>query len=77
MNYDHMVEKTDLILKNLSKFLNTKKDNKTDLIINRENGNRKINIKDRLKNRNYIQKQISYKYIKIFNYLEKIYEKKN
>tara|TARA_Y100000294_G_scaffold153008_1_gene151647 strand:- start:299 stop:1249 length:951 start_codon:yes stop_codon:yes gene_type:complete len=77
VNYDHMVGKTDLILKNLSKFLNTKKDNKTDLIINRENGNRKINIKDRLKNRNYIQKQISYKYIKIFNYLEKIYEKKN
>ena len=40
-----MVEKTDYIISQLSKFLGTKSDKKTDLVIKRENGNRIINQK--------------------------------
>ena len=71
-----MVEKTDYIIDKLSKFLGTTLDKKTNNIIKRENGNREINLKDRLNNRKYILKNISTNYKKIFNQLEKVYEKK-
>jgi len=77
LNYDTMVEKTDYIISQLSKFLGTKSDKKTDLVIKRENGNRIINQKSRLNNRKNIQKLISINYLSILNKLEKIYEKKN
>lgn len=76
LNYDTMVEKTDYIIDKLSKFLGTTLDKKTNNIIKRENGNREINLKDRLNNRKYILKNISTNYKKIFNQLEKVYEKK-
>ena len=75
VNFDEMTEKTDFTVKNISKFLNTKQDNKTNTIINKENGNRKIDTKDRLVKRDHILRQVSNKYHKIFINLEKIYEK--
>ena len=72
-----MVEKTDYIISRLSKFLGTKSDKKTNLIIKRENGNRIIKKENRLCNKKNIEKHISIKYLNILNKLEKIYEKKN
>ena len=77
LNYDIMVEKTDYIISRLSKFLGTKSDKKTNLIIKRENGNRIINQESRLNNRKNIEKLISINYLNILNKLEKVYEKKN
>ena len=72
-----MVEKTDYIISRLSKFLGTKSDKKTNLIIKeRKCGNRIIKKENRLCNKKNIEKHISIKYLNILNKLEKIYEKK-
>ncbi len=77
LKYDTMIEKTDYTISRLSKFLGTKSDKKTNLIIKRENGNRIINLENRINNKKNIEKLISINYFKILNKLEKIYEKKN
>ena len=74
LNYDKMVQKTDLIVQKLSKFIDTNKDVSTNRIINREKGNRKIRLNLRYQERNKILNSVSLKYKNLFIKLEKIYE---
>ena len=75
IKFDSMVGSTNLQLKSIMTFLKNEKGKKTDLIIKKQNGNRKIYPELLKKNREKIFKSISLKYQKKLHKLEKIYEK--
>ena len=73
VKFDDLVQKTDLEIKKIIKFLNCQTSKHTKNIILKQNGNRKINLKIREKKINHIFKYLNKETIKLFRILEKNY----